>query len=142
MKRTIVNPHWTNNAETALAAEFHYDDGRILKANMSISDTSNPDVAEILNKFSSTEIKENTQKNIIKLNKERENQIQKNLAKEEQRKNEELFATKLSLFEIETISNSTNALLKSKIRKSKTTIEANAWAIGLMMEELKKQQTT
>ena len=142
MKRTIVNPHWTNNAETALAVEFHYDDGRILTANMSISDTSNPDVAEILNKFSSEEIKENTQKNIIKIKNRREFEKQSILAKEERRKNEELFTMKLNLFEIEIVKNSTNRLIKSQIRKSKTPIEANAWAVGLMMDELNKQQTT
>ena len=142
MKRTIVNPHWTNNAQTLLAAEYHYDDGRVLQVGMSIGDTSNPDVAEILSKFSPDEIKQNTIKVIVKANKKREEEKRVNLAREERIKNEELFAIKLSLFEIETIKNSTNDLLKRQIRKSKTPIEANAWAVGLMLDELNKQHTT
>lgn len=142
MKRTIVNPHWTNNAQTLLAAEYHYDDGRVLKVSMSTSDTSNPDIAEILSKFTPEEIIQNTKNNVIKVNKILEEKKQANLAKEEKIKNEELFAVKLALFEIDAIKNSTNTLLKKQIRKSKTPIEANAWAVGLMLEELNKQQTT
>jgi len=142
MKRTIVNPHWTNDAQTLLSAEYHYDDGRILTVSMSKEDRSNPDLAEIYTKFSMEEINQNTIINIAKVNRIRENEKRANLAKEERRKNEELFAVKLSLFEIETIKNSTNSLLKKQIRRSKTPIEANAWAVGLMLEELNKQQTT
>jgi adenine-specific DNA methylase len=142
MKRTIVNPHWTNNARTKLSAEYHYDDGRVLTVSMSKEDRSNPDLAEIYAKFTTEEINTNTNVNALKVQKIRLEEHQGNLAKEERRKNEELYVAKLALFEIDVVSNSTNSLLKSQIRKSKTVLEANAWAVGLMMDELNKKTTS
>ena len=52
---------------------------------------------------------------------------------------EELFAAKLKIFEIESIKNSTNRDLKSRIRKAKSDVEATAWAAVLMLDEVKKQ---
>ena len=72
MKRTIVNPHWINNARTVLSAEFHYDDGRILSATISDSDTSNPDLAEIKKTFSEAELEKNTRKKNSKMAQEQE----------------------------------------------------------------------
>jgi len=142
MKRTIVNPHWTNNARTKLSAEYHYDDGRVLTVSMSKEDRSNPDLAEIYAKFTMDEINTNTNVNVLKVQTIRLQEHQANLAKEERRKNEELYVAKLALFEIDVVSNSTNSLLKSQIRKSKTVLEANAWAVGLMMDELNKKTTS
>jgi hypothetical protein len=135
MKRTIVNPHWINNARTVLMAEFHYDDGRIVSATISESDTSNPDLAEIKSKFTEDELEQNTRKKIQKMTREQEEEKQKQQAAEDRRNQEELFAAKLKIFEIDTIKDSTNRKLKSQIRKSKTALEAQAWAAALLLSE-------
>ena len=135
MKRTIVNPHWINNARTVLVAEFHYDDGRIVSATISESDTSNPDLAEIKSKFTEAELEQNTRKKIQKMSREQEEEKQKQQAAEDRRNQEELFAAKLKIFEIDTIKDSTNRKLKSQIRKSKTALEAQAWAAALLLSE-------
>lgn len=135
MKRTIVNPHWINNARTVLMAEFHYDDGRIVSATISESDTSNPDLAEIKSKFTEAELEQNTRKKIQKMTREQEEEKQKQQAAEDRRNQEELFAAKLKIFEIDTIKDSTNRKLKSQIRKSKTALEAQAWAAALLLSE-------
>lgn len=135
MKRTIVNPHWINNARTILEADFHYDDGRIVKATISETDTSNPDLAEIKSKFTDEELETNTRKKIAKITATQEAEKQRLQAIEDRKKQEELFAVKLQVFEIDVIKNSTNRKLKSQIRKSKSAIEVQAWAAALLLTE-------
>jgi hypothetical protein len=142
MKRTIVNPHWINNARTVLSAEFHYDDGRIVSATISDSDTSNPDLAEIRMKFSEAELEKNTRKKISKMVQDQEAEKQKQQATEDRVKQEELFAAKLRIFDIELIKNSSNRKLKSQIRKSKSSTEAQAWAAALLLSEFTAAEET
>ena len=49
-----------------------------------------------------------------------------------------LFQAKLDAFEIDTIKNSKNRELKSRIRKAKTLIEVTAFASALIMLEHEK----
>lgn len=141
MKRTIVNPHWTNNARTVIAAEFHYDDGRIVNAVISDTDTSNPDLAEIQGKFSSEEMENNTRKEIQKRNTAMEKQRQEEASAKERKLNEDLFAVKLKIFDIEAVKTATNRKLKSQIRRSKSDVEAMAWAAALLLDISNTQQT-
>lgn len=142
MKRTIVNPHWINNARTMLEAEFQYDDGRIVKAVISETDTSNPDLAEIKSKFSNEELEQNTRKKIAKITASREQEQQTLQAIEDRKNQEQLFAVKLQIFDIELVKNSVNRKLKSQIRKSKSAIEAQAWAAALLLSEYNAEETT
>lgn len=140
MKRTIVNPHWVNNARSVISAEFHYDDGRVVTASISESETLNPDLAEIKQKFTTEELEANTRKKIQQINAERERKKQEEEARAQRKLQEELFAAKLKIFEIESIKNSTNRSLKSRIRKSKSDVEALAWAAALMLNEAQQQE--
>lgn len=135
MKRTIVNPHWTNNARTILAVEFHYDDGRIVNAVISNADTSNPDLAEIKSNFTEKQLEDNTQVAIKKSNDTLAKKKQEEEALAQRKFNEDLFAAKLKIFEIEMVKNSTNKKLKSQIRKSKSETEAMAWAAALLLSD-------
>ena len=139
MKRTILNPHWINNARTIISAQFQYDDGRLVEATISEDDTSNPDLAEIKAKFTEAELEDNTQKNIVKVTSETQ---KKKVAEETARNrkiNEDLFAVKLKVFEIDTIKNSNNKKIKSQIRKAKNELEVTAWAAALLMTEMNLQ---
>ena len=136
MKRKIVNPHWINNARTIIEAEFHYEDGRIVNASISETDEGNPDLIEIKSVFSDEDIAANTRKKIAKLASKREKDEQEKLASEERKHQEELFAVKLKIFDIEAIKNSKNRKLKSQIRKSKNNIEAQVWATALLLSDL------
>lgn len=139
MKRTILNPHWINNARTIISAQFQYDDGRLVEATISEDDRSNPDLAEIKANFSDAELEENTQKNIAKVTSEAQ---KKRVAEETARNrklNEDLFAVKLKVFEIDTIKNSANKKMKSQIRKAKNELEVTAWAAALLMTEMNMQ---
>jgi RNase P/RNase MRP subunit p30 len=142
MKRTIVNPHWVNNARTVISAEFHYDDGRVAQATISESDVTNPDLVEIKSKFTDEQLEANTRKKIQEINAERERKHQEELAKAQRKQQEELFAAKLRIFEIDTIKESSNRALKAKIRKSKSDVEALAWASALLLDAAQKETTT
>lgn len=142
MKRTIVNPHWINNARTVISAEFHYDDGRVVNAVVSDSDTSNPDLAEIKNSFSNEVLEQNTRRNIQKITSAAETQKALDEAAADRKHQEELFAAKLRIFDIEAIKNSTDRLLKSRIRRSKSDVEAMAWAAALLLSESQKETDT
>lgn len=141
MKRTIVNPHWINNARTILTADFHYEDGRVLTATMSETETTNPDLIEIRQKFTDEQLEQNTKNKIRQLGDKRAKENDMKEAQALRKIQEELFAAKLKIFEVEAVKNSTNRLLKSKIRKSKSDIEAMAWAVTLLLEELKNETT-
>ena len=142
MKRTIVNPHWINNARTVISAEFHYADGRVASATISESETTNPDLVEIKEKFTQEQLEQNTRKKIQQIASERERKEQEELARAQRKQQEELFAAKLKIFEIESIKNSSNRALKSRIRKSKSDVEALAWAAALMLNEAQQEQTS
>lgn len=134
MKRTIVNPHWVNNARTIISTEFHYDDGRIVSAVINDSDTSNPDLAEIKSTFSVDELEANTRKNIQKTTEANAKKKQDEEAAKEKKIAEALFEAKLKIFDIEAIKNSSNRKLKSCIRRSKSDVEAMAWAAALLLD--------
>ena len=143
MKRTIKNPHWTNNARTIMSAEFHYDDGRVVTAVISDTDAGNPDMQEIKRLFTDEQLEENTLRQIKKINNERVDKKQKEEAAIERKKQEELFALKLKAFEIEVVKNSMNRNLKSKIRRSKNDFEVLAYTAALIIsEESLTEQTT
>lgn len=139
MKRTIVNPHWINNARTVISAEFHYDDGRVAQATISESDVTNPDLVEIKAKFTQEQLEANTRKKIQDINAERDRKHQEELAKQQRKQQEELFAAKLRIFEIESIKSSDNRALKAKIRKSQSDVEAMAWAAALLLDAAQKE---
>jgi len=139
MKRTIVNPHWINNARSIISADFQYEDGRIVTVNVSGSETTNPDLIEINEKFTTEQIEENTKQKIKEISNQKIKQKEIAEAHALRKQQEELFAAKLRIFEIDTIKTSTNRVLKSKIRKSKSDVEAMAWAVALMLNEFNNE---
>lgn len=140
MKRTIVNPHWINNARTMLAADFQYSDGNIVHAVISKSD-NNPDYDEILKTFSEEVLNENTGRNAAKVNTENAARVAAEEAQKLKEKQEALFAAKLDAFEIEAIKESTSNSAKAKIRQSKTIVEVIAYTAVLLLAESQKTPT-
>jgi hypothetical protein len=142
MKRTIKNPHWTNNARTVMSAEFHYEDGRVVTAVINCSDDSNPDWLEIKSKYSNEELESNTLKVIKKQQQQQQLERQHQQAMEEKKKQEELFAIKLQAFETEAVKNTTNRALKSSIRRAKSVFEVYAYTAALILDQQKNAQET
>jgi hypothetical protein len=140
MKRTIKNPHYTNNARTIMSCEFHYDDGRVLTASIHNSDGKNPDWIEIHNTFSRDELEKNTQAAIKRVNDENRRREEDAERMAEKQRQEALYAVKLDAFNIEAVKNSTNRVLKSKIRKAKSPLEVSAYTAALLLKEIETEQ--
>jgi len=138
MKRTIKNPHWTNNARTIMSAEFHYEDGRVVTAVINCGDINNPDWVEINNKFSQQELEENTAKAIQRQAQQQQAERRKIEAQKEKERQEKLFALKLQAFETDFVKETTNRKLKSAIRRAKTDFEVYALTAALILEDINK----
>jgi transcriptional regulator of heat shock response len=141
MKRTIKNPHWTNNARSVMSAEFHYDDGRVVTAVINCSDESNPDWLEIKSKYSQEELESNTLKQIKRQQQQQQLEKQQQLAIVEKKKQEELFAIKLQAFETDAVKNTTNRVLKSSIRRAKSVFEVYAFTAALILDQQKTTES-
>jgi hypothetical protein len=142
MKRTIKNPHWTNNARTVMSAEFHYDDGRVVTAVINCNDNNNPDWLEIQAKYNTEELEANTLKVIKKQQQQQQLEKQHQQAMAEKKMQEELFAIKLQAFETEAVKNATNRVLKSSIRRAKNVFEVYAFTAALILDQQKDSQGT
>ena len=136
MKRTIKNPHWTNNARTVLSVEFHYDDGRVSTAVINSNDSNNADYQEVRAKFSADELEQNTQKMIRKQSQELEAKKAAEEAKIDKERQERLFAVKLQAFEVDAIKNTANKTLKSSLRRAKTDFEVFAYAAAIILDSI------
>lgn len=140
--RTIKNPHYINNARSIIACEFHYDDGRVLTANITNVDGRNPDWIEIHSSFSNEELERNTQAAIQRINSEKEQKAEVERAMADKQKQEMLYQLKLEAFEVPLVKESTNKKLKAQIRKAKTPFEVNAFTSALILHEFNTQSTT
>jgi len=136
MTREIINPRWANESKSIISAEFVYDDGRKLKASISIpKGGSNPDWDEIIEKYgiefldSALEKEQQEQKNRKKIREE-----ERKIAVERQAK-EVLFNAKAEAFDLDIVKNSTNRELKNKIRRANSIMEVSVYTTMLHMLE-------
>ena len=138
MKRTIKNPYWGNDQKTQVMCEFHYENGPIQTAAVTQTKNGNPDWEEIFNNFTPEQIDKLTEGALAEAREEHEKRKQMERDNIERMKVDALFQAKLDAFEIDTIKNSKNRKLKSRIRKAKTLIEVTAFASALIMLEHEK----
>lgn len=139
--RVIKNPHYINNARTIIACEFHYDDGRVLTANITNVDGRNPDWIEIHTSFSKDQLEQNTARAIQRINAEKEMKAEQERAKIDKMRQEALYQLKLEAFEVPIVKESTNKKLKSQIRKAKTPFEVQAFTSALILHEYNSSST-
>lgn len=139
--RVIKNPYYINNARTVMACEFHYDDGRVLTANITNVDGRNPDWIEIHSSFSKEDIERNTQRAIQRINKEREQKAQAEEARIDRIRQEDLYKLKLEAFEVPIVKESSNKKLKAQIRKARTPFEVQAFTSALILHEYNNSTT-
>jgi uncharacterized protein YydD (DUF2326 family) len=117
------------------------EEGRITKQQLTINKynpdgTDNPDFKDIIEQLTEEKITENTQKRSKKREAEREAREQQRREREKAEELQKLFEAKIQAFEIDDIKNSSNKVLKSKLRKAKNLIEVNIYSMMIVMEEL------
>ena len=138
------NPVWLNNDKSTIEVVEHSKIGKISRKQNLVVEKWNDDEKElenplfntIMSVYSEEEIDESTKKH-------NENQKQENKKEAEREKEEEevtrlqnLFRTKLDIFNIPSINESNDREFKSQIRKAKSNVEATALTVMLMMKEM------
>ena len=147
MKKEWKHPFWETAAKDRITVRLNitHDDGsfstsvaRVSKYDENGNITSDFDeilsqnTLEVINKFTDERLERHRQ--------EREAKVKKQQERNESKRLEDLFNSKLATFEIPEIKNSKNRKLKSKIRKSKNSVEMTAYATILLMEIMNEQQ--
>ena len=91
---------------------------------------------EVVDALGEELIQKNTDDRKVRKAAEAEEKKQRDVEHARARKLEELFNYKLEIFETEEIKNSKNRKLKAKIRRAKSKVEVNLWAMKLLEEAL------
>jgi len=125
--------------------EMEDDVGRVTRQVMKLKKTDedgneNPDFTEVVESLGEELIDQNTEERTERKKKEEEEEKQKELEHAKARKLEQLFNYKLEAFEVDEIKNCKNRQLKSKLRRAKSKVEVDMYAIMIMMEEKKREE--
>jgi hypothetical protein len=91
---------------------------------------------EVIEALGTDSIDKNTEERKVRKKAEKEEDKQRDTEHARARKLEELFNYKLEVFETEQIKNSKNRALKAKLRRAKSKVEVNLYAIMLFQYEL------
>jgi len=138
MKREILDPHWANEKKDQILCKFKFEDGSVMNASIMDTADGNPDWAEVMSKYGVKGVDKITNQIIQNRKKRRDVELQRQKEKNERIKNEELFNLKLKAFEMEEVRQSRETKLKSKIRRSQSEFEVQAWTSVLLLKEYDK----
>lgn len=95
---------------------------------------------EVIESRGIEEIDQNTEERKTRKAAEAEEKKQRDIEHARARKLEDLFNYKLEVFETEEIKDSKNRKMKAKIRRAKSKIEVNLYAMMLLQEELEEKE--
>jgi hypothetical protein len=96
---------------------------------------------EVIETLGEESIDRNTSERKVRKAAEHDEKKQRDVEHARARKLEDLFNYKLEVFETEEIKNSKNRKLKSKLRRAKSKIEVNLYAMMLLKEVLEPEET-
>jgi len=138
------NPVWLNNDKSTIEVLEHSKIGKISREQNLVVEKWNGDEKELENPLFNTIMSIYSEEEIDELTKKHnENQKQENKKEAEREREEEevtrlqnLFKTKLDIFNIPSINESNDREFKSQIRKAKSNVEATALTVMLMMKEM------
>lgn len=95
---------------------------------------------EVIDDLGVESVNRNTEERKVRKAAEKEEDQQRDVEYARARKLEELFNYKLEVFETEEIKNSKNRKLKGKLRRAKSKIEVNLYAMMLLQEVLEPKE--
>jgi len=102
--------------------------------------TENPDFNEVIKQNTIEKIDANTAEREERHRNRHEEEKRRAQERKQAQKLEELFNAKLEIFEVDTIKDSKNRKLKSKIRRAKNIYEMMAYTTMLLQDELNEEQ--
>ena len=142
-KRWMDNAFWETEEKKQLNCilELVDDAGRdtrqVMLLNRVNQDGSENELFnEVIDAVGEDVIQKNTDDRKVRKAAEAEEKKQRDVEHARARKLEELFNYKLEIFETEEIKNSKNRKMKAKIRRAKSKVEVNLWAMKLLEEAL------
>ena len=142
-KRWMDNAFWETDEKEKLNCilEMKDDLDRETRQVMLLSRTNKDGSAnelfdEVIEALGEESVDRNTEDRKVRKAAENEEGKQRDLEHARARKLEALFNYKLEVFETEEIKNSKNRKLKAKLRRAKSKIEVNLFAMLLLKEEL------
>ena len=141
-KKTYKNPYWSNRDNRHLIVTIVQPNGKESLASIHDKDGNNPDMRAVLEEYTEEQIDDNTNRALERRNDNMRRSAERRESQKARAKQEALFAVKLEAFEVDAIKNSKNTELKRLIRKSKSILEAQAYATILMMKELEDAKET
>lgn len=134
-KKKYKNPYWSNRENRHLIVTIVQPNGKEQIASIHDKEGTNPDMKAVLAEYTEEQIDEFTNKALERRNQNIKRTAERRESQRARAKQEALFAAKLQAFEVDVIKNSKNTELKRMIRKSKSILEAQAYATILIMKE-------
>lgn len=148
-KRWMDNAFWETPEKDRLNCilEMEDDVGRQTRQVMMLhrhnkDGSENELFNEVIEALGEESVDRNTEERKVRKAAEAEERKQRDEEHARARKLEELFNYKLEVFETEEIKNSKNRKLKSKLRRAKSKIEVNLYAMMILQETLESAETT
>ena len=139
-----TNAYWLNEkSQDSIRAILTFEDdrGRKVKQEVTVNKINpkteevNPDFTELVETVGEDIITQNTAERKARKQKEAETRDKRRKAEKQRKELAELFNAKIEIMEVEEIKNSDNRELKSKIRRAKSRLEMEMYALLLMMKE-------
>lgn len=147
-KRWMDNAFWENEERDKLNCILEMKDDLeretrqvMLLSRLDKDGSENELFNEVIETLSEESIDRNTSERKVRKAAEHDEKKQRDVEHARARKLEDLFNYKLEVFETEEIKNSKNRKLKSKLRRAKSKIEVNLYAMMLLKEVLEPEET-
>ena len=145
-RKWLDNAFWSDNKngkEITAILEYQVNDKTTTQV-MKVADTlpngnPNPDYQEIMTQVSVGKIDTNTKERQNRHERETHDRKDKDRENQKARELELLFELKLKAFEIPDIKNSKNRVLKSRLRKSKSELELQAFVTMIIMDVMNEE---
>lgn len=146
-KRWMDNAFWETEEKEQLNCILEMEDDVerqtrqvMLLSRKNKDGTENELFNEVIDALGVESVDRNTEERKTRKLAEREEGKQRDVEHARARKLEDLFNYKLEVFETEEIKNSKNRKLKSKLRRAKSKVEVNLYAIMLLQSELEPKE--
>lgn len=149
-RKWLDNAFWSDNKngkEITAILEYKTADNKTTTQVMQVPDVlptgqPNPDFREIVSQVSIGKLDANTQERLDRHARERQERSDKEREAAKARELEKLFELKLKAFEIPDIKQSKNRALKSRLRKSKSELELQAYVTMIIMDTIENESAT
>lgn len=148
-RKWMDNAFWENletKDEMSCILEIEDDHGKnirqVMRLKKYIKDTEdlNPDFEEVIEVLGEELITKNTQDRAERKKAEKEEKRIRDMEHGRARKMEQLFNHKMEVFEVDEIKNCKNRKLKSKLRRAKSKIEADLYAMMIFQEYIETEE--